>query len=92
MLQSYESRVVFLSGALTAVLAVTLVANIRRRQPSLSAKKSCESTLDSVCVTSNRLNTEAMVASVGSPGAGAIVTFSGVTRDNFNGKSVVRLE
>jgi len=91
MFQSYESRVAFVSGALTAVLAATLVASIRRRRSSPLAK-ACESTLDSVCVTSNRLNTETMVASVGSPGAGAIVTFSGVTRDNFNGKSVVRLE
>lgn len=91
MFHSYESRVAFVSGALTAVLAAALVGSIRRRQSSLSAKP-CESTLDSVCVTSNRLNTETMIASVGSPGAGAIVTFSGVTRDNFNGKRVVRLE
>ena len=29
---------------------------------------------------------------VGNPGAGAIATFVGVTRDNFQGKAVVRLE
>ena len=29
---------------------------------------------------------------VADPGAGAIATFSGVTRDNFEGKSVLKLE
>jgi molybdopterin synthase catalytic subunit len=43
-------------------------------------------------VTGNPLDINAYVSFVSSPAAGAVSTFSGVTRDNFDGKAVVRLE
>lgn len=47
---------------------------------------------DYVKVTGDSLRLEELMAWVASPSAGAISTFSGVTRDNFNGRRVVRLE
>jgi hypothetical protein len=90
MRASVDPRIAFVSGALTAILAFKLVHFYRQRQ--LTPSKPSEATLDSVRVTPNRLKAEAMISAVGSSGAGAIVTFSGVTRDNFNGRCVVRLE
>jgi len=46
---------------------------------------------DSVMVTSDKISLEELVAKVGAPSAGAISTFSGTTRDNFNGKKVLHL-
>lgn len=43
-------------------------------------------------VTSEPLNLDDLVTFVSDPGAGAISTFSGVTRNNFEGKNVLRLE
>ncbi|GAX85631.1 hypothetical protein CEUSTIGMA_g13046.t1, partial [Chlamydomonas eustigma] len=43
-------------------------------------------------VTSEPLDINAYVSFVSTPAAGAISTFSGVTRDNFDGKAVLRLE
>jgi hypothetical protein len=91
MRASIDPRIAFVSGALTAIIAFKLVHFNRQRQP-LTPSKPSEATLDSVRVTPNRLEAEAMISAVGSSGAGAIVTFSGVTRDNFNGRCVVRLE
>ena len=43
-------------------------------------------------VTGEPLDITRYVALVSDPGAGAISTFSGVTRNNFQGKAVLRLE
>ena len=45
-----------------------------------------------VTVTPDRLKLDPLVGMVRDDGAGAIATFSGVTRDTFNGKRVLRLE
>ena len=47
---------------------------------------------DWVRVVTTPLTAAPLIARVASPKAGAIVTFSGVTRDNFEGQEVVRLE
>ncbi|KXZ56266.1 hypothetical protein GPECTOR_1g232 [Gonium pectorale] len=43
-------------------------------------------------VTGEPLDINRYVALVADPGAGAISTFSGVTRNNFQGKAVIKLE
>ncbi len=43
-------------------------------------------------VSSSPLILDRYVSLVADPGAGAISTFSGVTRNNFQGKEVIRLE
>ena len=43
-------------------------------------------------VTPAPLSTEALVAAVADDGAGAIATFTGVTRNSFQGKPTERLE
>lgn len=43
-------------------------------------------------VTGEPLDISRYVGLVSDPGAGAISTFSGVTRNNFQGKTVLRLE
>lgn len=43
-------------------------------------------------VTSRKLDLSALIKKVEHPGAGAIVTFTGVVRDNANHKAVKRLE
>ena len=45
-----------------------------------------------VLVTPSDLKLDPLVSKVSDDGAGAIATFSGVTRDTFNGKGVLRLE
>lgn len=45
-----------------------------------------------VLVTPNDLKLEPLVDRVTDDGAGAIATFSGVTRNTFDGKGVLRLE
>ncbi|GFH20682.1 Molybdopterin biosynthesis MoaE [Haematococcus lacustris] len=45
-----------------------------------------------VRVTESPLDINDLIAFVSDPGAGAVSTFNGVTRDNFQGKRVVRLE
>jgi len=47
---------------------------------------------DEVCITSQKLSAERLHDLVGTPKAGAISSFIGTTRDNFDGKSVTRLE
>ncbi len=42
-------------------------------------------------VVDSRLDLNRYVRLVGDPGAGAIATFTGVTRDNFEGKTVLSL-
>lgn len=53
-----------------------------------------EATTDHVKVAPEgaSLDVNRLIQLVGNPGAGAIATFVGVTRDNFQGKAVVRLE
>jgi len=45
-----------------------------------------------VILTEEEISTAQAIESVRSDSAGAISTFTGTTRDNFNGKKVVRLE
>ena len=45
-----------------------------------------------VLVTPDGLKLDPLVGRVTDNGAGAIATFSGVTRDTFNGRGVLRLE
>jgi len=47
---------------------------------------------DYVHITSDKLSFEELSNKVSDNSAGAIATFSGTTRDNFNGKKVVQLE
>ena len=47
---------------------------------------------DFVRVTAEPLDVNAVVQQVIAPGAGGVSVFIGTTRDNFNGKAVVRLE
>lgn len=47
---------------------------------------------DYVLVTEDKISLEDLTQRVASDSAGAIATFSGTTRDNFNGKRVVKLE
>jgi len=48
--------------------------------------------VDFVDIQEGVLNLDDIVAKVQSDSAGAITTFSGTTRNNFNGKKVLRLE
>jgi molybdopterin synthase catalytic subunit len=48
--------------------------------------------MDLIEVTESALNLDKLVSFVGSPNAGAISTFMGTTRDNFENKKVVHLE
>eukprot|EP00753_Platysulcus_tardus_P014200 PLAT4202.1.p1 GENE.PLAT4202.1~~PLAT4202.1.p1 ORF type:complete len:181 (-),score=64.21 PLAT4202.1:48-590(-) len=57
---------------------------------SESSRPSAEA--DRVCLLHEPLSLDAVVAAVASPAAGAISTFIGTTRDNFDGRPVVRLE
>lgn len=45
-----------------------------------------------VRVTDSKLDLNTLIMKVEDTGAGAIATFLGVTRDNFQGKRVVRLD
>lgn len=47
---------------------------------------------DICVVTEDKLNLQAICDEVADPAAGAISTFIGVTRNNFNGKEVLKLE
>lgn len=49
------------------------------------------STGDSFCLTHEPLDVDKIMNSVRDNGAGALVTFVGTTRDNFNGKKLVPL-
>jgi len=48
--------------------------------------------IDFVDIQETTLSLENIISKVQSPQAGAISTFSGTTRDNFNGKKVIKLE
>ena len=44
-----------------------------------------------IAITTEPIDAQAVEATVHHPGAGAVLTFSGVTRDNFDGRSVTGL-
>mmetsp|Transcript_5318 Transcript_5318/g.6193 ORF Transcript_5318/g.6193 Transcript_5318/m.6193 type:complete len:194 (+) Transcript_5318:157-738(+) len=56
------------------------------------SKRALDKDGDYVGVHRNILCVSSLVELVSDPGSGAISTFSGTTRDNFDGKEVVRLE
>ncbi len=64
----------------------------RKRTAKRSAARKRTSPLGDATVTKERLDLGALMKRVAFPGAGAIVTFSGVVRDNSGGKSVEHLE
>mmetsp|Transcript_49943 Transcript_49943/g.92895 ORF Transcript_49943/g.92895 Transcript_49943/m.92895 type:complete len:187 (+) Transcript_49943:67-627(+) len=74
----------FVCGAVTA--AFLLRTNEFRRHKWSSNDR------DWVCVTKSPILLTELQERVASPKAGAVVTFSGVTRDNFDGREVLRLE
>lgn len=43
------------------------------------------------CISENPIDFAAVLAAVAHPGAGALVTFAGVARDNFEGRAVTQL-
>ena len=81
----------FVAGAALAAVVALLVSRHSTKRCRLSLKEDDESG-DAVGVTRFRLDEGDLIDVVASPKAGAIVTFSGVTRDNFDGKEVTRLE
>ena len=56
----------------------------------LIEKMACEKIL--VRIEEEPLQLQTYVSFVSDPAAGAISTFTGVTRDNFEGKKVIKLE
>jgi molybdopterin converting factor subunit 1 len=67
-------------------------ATAGKRKPTRPAtRRKAQSRADTL-ITRKRLDLEALVKRVAFPGAGAIVTFTGVVRDNARGKSVEHLE
>ena len=70
-----------------------MMASLAALPPALPA--SSESTNgdgDVARLTHAVLSCDELIAVVGSPAAGAVATFVGTTRDNFEGKRVLRLE
>ena len=83
----------FAAGAVCAIMALRLSDAWRQRQRERRRDQDGgDHEADWVSVVSEPLTAETLIARVASPKAGAIVTFSGVTRDNFDGREVVRLE
>ena len=81
----------FACGAVAALVALKLQESWRRRR-AVDDKEGEKDGGDWVRVVTTPLTAAPLIARVASPKAGAIVTFSGVTRDNFEGQEVVRLE
>jgi molybdopterin synthase catalytic subunit len=63
-----------------------------RRTPSPAPGEAAALPLTHVRVHGGKLDLGALAAMVASPSAGAVVTFSGTTRDSFEGKRVMSLE
>ncbi len=63
-----------------------------RRKKNKNSAPSATSAVKNVLITRKPLDLNALYNRVAFPGAGAIITFSGVVRDNAQGKSVSRLE
>jgi molybdopterin synthase catalytic subunit len=62
------------------------------RDAKVSSVATTAAQKDFVAVTGEPLDVNAVVQQVIAPGAGGVSVFIGTTRDNFNGKAVVRLE
>ncbi len=86
-----------LIGFVCGIVVTVMVKNsIKKRitEPRMkfSAHEASSERRDWVHVTKARIDLNELITEVSSPRAGAIVTFSGVTRNNFADKAVVRLE
>ena len=91
--------IAFCGGALVALIAIKVLGSFRgNRSEDAGTTKGAGKANASVCgddvvfVTAERLTAGPLINAVSSPKAGAIVTFNGVTRDNFDGQAVTRLE
>ena len=91
--------VAFFGGALAALITIKVIGSFRgNRSEDAGTAHGAGKANASVCgddvvfVTAERLTAEPLIVAVSSPKAGAIVTFNGVTRDNFDGRAVTRLE
>ena len=65
---------------------------IRIIEPPTPTSMAVDHSQMSIRVTSDVLQLDHFSAFVQDPGAGAVATFTGTTRDSFQGKKVVRLE
>lgn len=80
----------FLSGVVvTTFVLKTLETRLRARK---YASNQVVTGNDSVEITDQSIDILEITSRVSSPKAGAIAVFSGVTRDNFDGKRVIQLE
>ena len=59
--------------------------------PDASTEMACEAHHSFVEISAEALDLRKYTTLVADDGAGAVATFMGVTRDNFNGKDVLRL-
>ena len=79
----------FMLGAATAVLMIRWE---KKKRDIFEISRDENDIADLVAVTEQILTEQELAAYVASPKAGAISIFSGVTRDNFEGKEVTHLE
>jgi hypothetical protein len=90
----------FLAGVAVGIVLIKWVDSIRnsfsRKLDSIDEKKNAISSTSQnrnfVDIVDEPLSIDKLILQVETPRAGAIVTFSGVTRDNFEGKEVLHLE
>jgi hypothetical protein len=90
----------FLAGVAVGIVLIKWVDSIRnsssRKLDSIDEKKNAISSTSQnrnfVAIVDEPLSIDKLILQVETPRAGAIVTFSGVTRDNFEGKEVLHLE
>ncbi|XP_068693112.1 molybdopterin synthase catalytic subunit-like isoform X2 [Montipora capricornis] len=69
-----------------------LVSSIVKKFPSKLKRPGLQMADDTIVITPDHLHIDQVTEIVGSPSAGAVSIFVGTTRDNFEGKTVVRLE
>lgn len=83
----------FAIGATIGIISMKMVEKYMK-QPNSKVIQSNAVILkqDFVDIVEEPLSIDTLIEKVESPRAGAIVTFSGVTRDNFEGKDVIHLE
>ena len=86
-----HEAVAFFSGALVATVLLKITESWRQKMTKPPPSPGSGS-VDWAHVSADPIKTEDLISKVASPTAGAIVTFGGVTRDNFNGRKVSRLE
>ena len=87
-----ERKTAVALGVACAAGATALWLLRSRKRPLPSGHSSTTLEGDRCRVLQDGLDLQELVDFVGDPGAGAIASFSGVTRDNFQGKKVQRLE